>query len=320
MDKQLTAQDSGELLEKVIIKGDLSQLTSKERVIYYKAVCESLGLNPLTNPFAYITLNGKLTLYATRGATDQLRHRDKVSITALEKELIDDVYVVTAWASTPDGRMDESTGAVCVGNLKGEQRANAIMKAETKAKRRVTLSIVGLGWLDESEIDSIPGTQIIKVNEETGEITGQAEPQGIAAQAEIEAKEADMETRLKSQKQGFANWPKTEQTNFWTWAYEIGLSMEATLQEFGVEKSMTIWKGTARQAAVILAIINYGLKQSFSTREIRGALEAESVGQWVLDGGTFEIAKGAIIDYTQQGDEARIKEGNPVEEAEPIEF
>jgi hypothetical protein len=46
---------------------------------------------------------------------------------------------------------------VPIANLKGEARANAFMKAETKAKRRVTLSICGLGILDETEIDSIDG-------------------------------------------------------------------------------------------------------------------------------------------------------------------
>ena len=39
--------------------------------------------------------------------------------------------------------------------LKGDALANALMKAETKAKRRVTLSIAGLGWLDETELDTI---------------------------------------------------------------------------------------------------------------------------------------------------------------------
>ena len=34
----------------------------------------------------------------------------------------------------------------------GEFAANAIMKAVTKAKRRVTLSISGLGFLDETEV------------------------------------------------------------------------------------------------------------------------------------------------------------------------
>jgi hypothetical protein len=46
-----------------------------------------------------------------------------------------------------------------VGNLKGDALANALMKAETKAKRRVTLSIAGLGWLDETELETIPHGQ-----------------------------------------------------------------------------------------------------------------------------------------------------------------
>ena len=41
-------------------------------------------------------------------------------------------------------------------NLKGEALANAMMKAETKAKRRATLSICGLALLDELEVETIP--------------------------------------------------------------------------------------------------------------------------------------------------------------------
>jgi hypothetical protein len=48
---------------------------------------------------------------------------------------------------------------VTVGGLKGESKANAMMKAETKAKRRVTLSICGLGMLDETEVETIPSAQ-----------------------------------------------------------------------------------------------------------------------------------------------------------------
>ena len=40
--------------------------------------------------------------------------------------------------------------------MNGEALANAYMKAETKAKRRVTLSICGLGMLDETEVETIP--------------------------------------------------------------------------------------------------------------------------------------------------------------------
>ena len=54
--------------------------------------------------------------------------------------------------------------------LKGEAKANAVMKAETKAKRRVTLSICGMGWVDESEIDSIPNARRVDVDISRGDI------------------------------------------------------------------------------------------------------------------------------------------------------
>ena len=63
---QVAIQDPAKILEGVMIKGDLAQLNEKERVTYYKTVCESLSLNPMTKPFDYIKLSGKLTLYAKR--------------------------------------------------------------------------------------------------------------------------------------------------------------------------------------------------------------------------------------------------------------
>src|SRR5258708_6880900 len=106
-----------------------------------------------------MTRKGKVTLYARRDATDQLRQLHKVSIEIVAREVVEDCYLVTARATTPI-RQDESIGAVNIAGLKGDLRANAIMKAETKAKRRVTLSICGLGMLDETEVDSIPGARI----------------------------------------------------------------------------------------------------------------------------------------------------------------
>lgn len=152
--KQATA------IEAALVTGDLSRLTTEQRLEYYKSVCESLGLNPLTRPFDYITLNQKLTLYARKDATDQLRTNRKVSIYKLEREKVDDIYTVTAYARTVDGREDASVGAVSVGGLRGDNLANALMKTETKAKRRVTLSICGLGMLDETEIETIPNARV----------------------------------------------------------------------------------------------------------------------------------------------------------------
>src|SRR3989442_8443107 len=150
-----------EVLEQVLIGGDLAQLTEAQRLAYYRAVCQSLGLNPLSKPFEYLTLNGKLRLYALRDCADQLRRLHGISIYITNRERLGEIYIVTARAKDRTGREDESTGAVALGTLKGDALANALMKCETKAKRRVTLSIAGLGWLDETELETIPRHNIV---------------------------------------------------------------------------------------------------------------------------------------------------------------
>ena len=188
------------LLEKIAIFDDLACLTYEERTEYYDKVCDSLGLNPATKPFEYLELDGKLVLYARKDATDQLRRIYEISVEIVSREMIEGLYVVTARARFPDGRVDESIGAVATEKeggewkearsgkryfksdgtftpMKGKELANAIMRAETKAKRRVTLSIAGLGMLDESEVEAPKGTverSVEVVDTETGEITRQA--------------------------------------------------------------------------------------------------------------------------------------------------
>jgi len=163
--------DSAAVLERVIVAGDLARLTPAERIAYYRAVCESIGLNPLTQPFAYITLNGKLTLYASKTATDQLRTLRGISIDDAQRDIVDPDYatwLVTGHDAT--GRTDMEIGSVSIAGLKGEARSNAIMKALTKGKRRLTLSLAGLGWLDETEVGSVPSAEAVDVDQETGEI------------------------------------------------------------------------------------------------------------------------------------------------------
>ncbi len=153
-------EDAHSVLNSVITKGDLSKLTDQEKTLYYKSVCESVGLNPLTRPFEYMTLQGKMILYARKDATEQLRKIHQISIEISSRELVEECYIVTARAKTPDGRTDEAIGAVSITGLRGDAKANAFMKSETKAKRRVTLSISGLGMLDEHEVASIPGANM----------------------------------------------------------------------------------------------------------------------------------------------------------------
>ena len=59
-------------------------------------------------------------------------------------------------------------GVVNKGDMRGDM-ANAQMKAVTKAKRRLTLSMCGLGWLDETEVQTIPDARPVLVDDK-GEI------------------------------------------------------------------------------------------------------------------------------------------------------
>lgn len=212
-DTALVTQNQIGAVERVLIGGDLGQLSENERLAYYKATCESLGLNPLTKPFDYIELNGKLTLYAKRDCTDQLRKLHNISVKIVGREVVDGVCVVTSQAKTPEGREDESVGAVPLVKdggswrtnqggkrffeadgtlipLRPEDRANAIMKAETKSKRRVTLSICGLGMLDESEFDTISG-KIEKPIDTGGHAPGTQAAADYVAEKKIEKQKAE---------------------------------------------------------------------------------------------------------------------------------
>lgn len=151
-----------------VVGGNLAGMTPADRVSYAVQVCNSLGLNPATSPFKFIEVKGQkgaqIILYATKDATEQLRKRDNVSVEIVARETVGECYVVTARATIPGTppRIDESIGAVSIKGQAGDFLCNSIMKAETKAKRRVTLSICGLGFLDESEVETIPGARQIE--------------------------------------------------------------------------------------------------------------------------------------------------------------
>jgi|GEM_PF-1623652 len=155
-----------------VMLGDLGRLSAEERVRYYEAVCASVGLNPLTQPFEYIVLDGKLTLYAKKNCAEQLRQIHGVSTEIKSRETADGVHTVHVAATTRDGRTDEDIGSVSLVHppivngqpnsragqpLTGLELADALMTAITKAKRRATLSVCGLGMLDETEIASLRG-------------------------------------------------------------------------------------------------------------------------------------------------------------------
>lgn len=158
---RLTAAEA----EKVLIAGDLSKLTPSERIRHYFAVCEGLGLDWRTRPFDYLKDRaGKMQLYARKDCVEQLRRRDGIKLSLSDPKFENDLAIVKATATNRDGRTDEDVGAVPIAGLRGEALANGLLKAITKAKRRVTLSICGLGISDDVEVDSIPGAERVHID------------------------------------------------------------------------------------------------------------------------------------------------------------
>lgn len=151
------------IIESLVIRGDLSGLNPHEKVQYYKARCAHLGIDPSEQPFQLLRLNGREILYATKACTDALCRSRQLRREVSSRDRVEDVYVVTCRCSDPNGRFDEATGAVNIAGLQGEALANALMKCETKAKRRAVLSLCGLGMLDETEIETIPGAETVQV-------------------------------------------------------------------------------------------------------------------------------------------------------------
>jgi hypothetical protein len=149
-------------LESLVLRGDISGLTAAQKVQHYLGMCRILGLDAATQPLAYLRLSGKEVLYVTRGATDRL-----AAMHSLNREIIDGPKVIdlagtklviaVCRATLPGGRYETATATLPLSDP-----ATVLMKAETKAKRRATLAILGLGLLDETEVDSIPGAQTVE--------------------------------------------------------------------------------------------------------------------------------------------------------------
>jgi len=142
---------TSELMERIIAAGDISALSPGDRAHYIVRVCESVGLNPLSQPFDLIPAQGgKLKLYPNKSATDQLRKIYRLRTITRSAQVINDTYVVEVEV-TDAHRSESNIGAVSIKGLQGEALAHAMMKSHTKAKRRATLDWCGLGVLEDVE-------------------------------------------------------------------------------------------------------------------------------------------------------------------------
>jgi hypothetical protein len=150
------------LLAKIVQSGNLAYLSESDRLVYYFSYCRQLKLNPLSRPFDYISEGEgdklKISLYPNTIAASQLRDSRNVSTRIVREEILLDgeVYSVLVEARMGD-RTEEATGKVGVKldeynkPLSGEAKAKLMKKAESQARRRATLAIVGLDAMGDGD-------------------------------------------------------------------------------------------------------------------------------------------------------------------------
>lgn len=199
MSTKLSTEISPEIINSLILTGDLSGLKPAQQTQYYTAVCKSLDINPLTQPFAIITYQGKKVLYATKGCTQQLAGARSINTEVTNRETKDSVYIVSVRATDKNGRFTDEDGIVSVSGLKGIELANAMMKACTKAKRRAVLALCGLGIPDELDIEDTPHTEQVDTSKSKIEkIVNQVEEAQIVTPESKSAPVPDQKSETKA--------------------------------------------------------------------------------------------------------------------------
>jgi hypothetical protein len=94
-------------------------------------------------------------LYAKRGAAEVLRQNLNINVESLVPSVAQDgLLSFMATGKDKTGRQEIAVGSAYLDGLKGDKKAHAVMTAQTRAIRRLTLQFVGGGILDETEVQS----------------------------------------------------------------------------------------------------------------------------------------------------------------------
>lgn len=155
--QQLTAKD----YQNILINKDLASLPIDKQTSFMLQSCEHLGINPLVRPFEILKFQGKAVLYLTASGCENLASQFSISFKILKKEIdhvsgtasIEIEGTIPAMNGKPE-RKDVSTAYITIGShslkdqtfttLKGLDFANAMMKLETKARRRLIIRMAGI--------------------------------------------------------------------------------------------------------------------------------------------------------------------------------
>lgn len=140
---------------------NLDSLTEEQKIEYYQAACEFYGIPANLNLLAFIWTpkedgsGTSLILYAKKGATDIIRANKGISTIELSRDPIPGTITYLAVGQDKEGRVERAIGSISIEGLTGKKLASAVMTAQTRAVRRMTLQFMGGGVTDESELPDI---------------------------------------------------------------------------------------------------------------------------------------------------------------------
>jgi hypothetical protein len=162
------------------IIGTLEKLTEQERQDYVLRLCEHLEVPA---DLGLVDLGwqdggdgGRILLpFVRKGAAEIIRNKHGISVTGMASCNGDGYVAFAAQAQDKTGRQEVAVGAVNIKGLSATKTADAVMWAQTRASRRVTLQFVGGGVLDESEL-----------NEKTTDINAASSLKEISAPAIVQ--------------------------------------------------------------------------------------------------------------------------------------
>lgn len=162
--------DFKQVIAMVADGGDISHLSNSERRALLAKLTNYLHLNPHTQNFIiFKDPNGRYRIYATKECCNQLKHNLGINMWVSDPVFGPDsklpiLVSVKANGTNKHGRSGEDIGSVSLVNVPPEEYSNHVMFAVTKAKRRLTLDLSGLGVLSDVEVYDIKGCEIIDTN------------------------------------------------------------------------------------------------------------------------------------------------------------
>jgi hypothetical protein len=160
--------------KKFIPLTSLDNLSDVQKTEYKVNACEYFEIPPELSLLEFMWLDSgdagrHLVLYAKKGATDIMRGNRGISVDEIREVVGDGSIMFIAKGHDKTGRTDVAVGAADTRGRSGKYLSDAIMTAQTRATRRLTLQFVGGGLLDESEVQNTT-TDISRATQPLAEI------------------------------------------------------------------------------------------------------------------------------------------------------